>query len=371
MDDFAFDNTLKSGRLRDILRQCIADGLWKPGDRLPSEPELVTLYRVSRSTVREAITALVYQGLLYRIHGKGTFVAEEKPDYRTLAVVFPYLFFSESSPLSAGTDVVPRLMQAIEGEARRVGANLLLYLDNHLPALERENIVNLLDRKVDGVLLNYIGGDRNRDSVERIRESGTPLVLIDRYLDDLPVDFVVTDNVLGAYGATRALIAQGFERVVHVMSPTDNTAVRDRRLGYERAIAEAGLTPLIQVVEERQINKRGQEVASEEERAFRQARALLESVEPPFAIFATDAPILAGLWRAIQEHNLPHDHIAFGCFDEPFVDFPKTVFSLKVIQPFAEIGRQAIQILQERIAGTGPDEPCHVFLAPEIITSKI
>jgi DNA-binding LacI/PurR family transcriptional regulator len=371
MEAFSFDSTLKSDRLRDLLRQTLTDGTWQVGDRLPSEPELATTYGVSRSTVREAITSLVQEGLLYRLHGKGTFVAEEKPEHRTLAVVLPYLFFSDALPLSAGTDVVPRLMQAIEGEARRAGANILLYLDNHLPSLERENIANLLDRHVDGVLLNYIGGERNRDAVESIRAAGVPLVLVDRYIDDLPTDFVVTDNALGAYRATRLLIAQGFSRVVHITSPGDNTALRDRRAGYEKAMAEAGCPTQVLTVEERQIDELGMDKVSEEERAYQLARTLLDTIELPFAVFATDSPILAGLWRAFQDHGLPHDRLAFACFDEPFIHFPKTVFSLKVIQPFREIGQRSVSILQERIAGTGPTEPYRVFLEPEIIASKV
>ncbi|MES2463031.1 MAG: GntR family transcriptional regulator [Armatimonadota bacterium] len=371
MDDYSFDNTLKSDRLRDVLKQSLITESLQPGDRLPSEPELVTRYKVSRSTVREAITALVQEGLLYRIQGKGTFVAEPKPEHRTLAVVLPYLFFSDSLPLSAGTDVVPRLMQAVEAEARRVGANILLYLDNHLPALERENIANLLERRVDGVLLNYIGNGRNLDAVQRIGDSGVPLVLIDRYIEGMPLDFVVTDNALGAYRATKLLIAQGFPRVVHITSPGENSALRDRRAGYERAMREEELPHLVLSIEERHIDEQGMDTVSEEERAYRLAQTLLQTVELPFAVFTTDSPILAGLWRAILDHGLPHDRLAFACFDEPFVNFPKTVFSLKVIQPFREIGRRSINILQERIAGTGPAEPYQIFLEPEIITSKV
>lgn len=371
MDDYSFDNILKSDRLRDLLRQGILDGTAKPGDRLPSETELTARYRVSRSTVREAITALAQEGLLYRIHGKGTFVAEARPEHRTLAVIMPYLFFSDSTQLGAGTDVIPRLMQSIEGEARRAGANILLYLDNHLPARERENIDNLLERRVHGVLLNYIGGEENLDAVERIREAGVPLVLIDRYIENLPVDFVVTDNELGAYRATRLLIAQGFPRVVHIKSPGDNSALRDRRAGYERAMAETGLPSRILSVEEPQVDAHGVDKVSEEDRAYRMARTLLETVEPPLAVFATDAPILAGLWRAIQDHGLLHDRIAFACFDEPFISFPGNVFSLKVIQPFREIGHRSVAILQERMAGTGQAEPYRIFIEPEIITNKV
>ena len=258
VDDYSFDNTLKSDRLREILRQNIAGGNFQPGDRLPSEPELVARYKVSRSTVREAITALAQEGILYRIQGKGTFVAEAKPEHRTFAVMLPFLFFNDSAPFGAGTDVSPRLMQAIEGEARRVQANILLYLNHRHPALEKENIENLLERQVDGVLLNFVRGGANRESIERIRESGIPLVFIDHFMPGASHDFVVTDNALGAYRACRVLAACGFPRVVHVTSSSDHTALRDRRAGYERAMHEMDLPAEVLFVEGAPIDAVGQ-----------------------------------------------------------------------------------------------------------------
>jgi len=58
--------------IRDALRARIADGFWE--DRLPSEPELVKLFEASRETVRKALGMLEAEGLIYRMHGKGTFV---------------------------------------------------------------------------------------------------------------------------------------------------------------------------------------------------------------------------------------------------------------------------------------------------------
>ena len=46
-----------------------------PDAAIPSERELMATYGVSRATVRKAIESLVADGLLHRIHGKGTFVA--------------------------------------------------------------------------------------------------------------------------------------------------------------------------------------------------------------------------------------------------------------------------------------------------------
>ena len=65
-------------QLATILRQKIEDGDWQPRSPIPSERQLEVLYNVSRTTIREAIDALVRQGYLYREHGRGTFVSPEK-----------------------------------------------------------------------------------------------------------------------------------------------------------------------------------------------------------------------------------------------------------------------------------------------------
>jgi DNA-binding GntR family transcriptional regulator len=56
------------------LRAAILDGRYPPGGALPSEPELVRRYGVSRPTVRKAIDTLVSEGLAYVMRGRGSFV---------------------------------------------------------------------------------------------------------------------------------------------------------------------------------------------------------------------------------------------------------------------------------------------------------
>lgn len=64
-------------QLEEYIKQKIKERVYLPGESLPTERELTELFGVSRMTVRQAITNLVHQGVLYRTHGKGAFVSKE------------------------------------------------------------------------------------------------------------------------------------------------------------------------------------------------------------------------------------------------------------------------------------------------------
>jgi len=70
----------KHAQLRDRLAD-LATALG-PDATIPSERELMTSFGVSRATVRRAIEALIVDGLLHRVHGKGTFVARPRLESR-------------------------------------------------------------------------------------------------------------------------------------------------------------------------------------------------------------------------------------------------------------------------------------------------
>jgi len=61
-------------KIVDQLKEDIVNGKYKPGDKIPSEPELMKLYSVGRSTVRDAIKTLAVSGILNIQQGSGTFV---------------------------------------------------------------------------------------------------------------------------------------------------------------------------------------------------------------------------------------------------------------------------------------------------------
>ncbi len=67
-------STPKYRQLSDLIRQRIARGELAPGDQIPSEAQLGHSYKISRITIRQALSDLERDGLLERVPGKGTFV---------------------------------------------------------------------------------------------------------------------------------------------------------------------------------------------------------------------------------------------------------------------------------------------------------
>lgn len=66
-------------RIQQQIRQGIASGLYAPGDRIPSEPELAAGFDTTRATVARALQELVFDGTITRRAGSGSFVAPRSP----------------------------------------------------------------------------------------------------------------------------------------------------------------------------------------------------------------------------------------------------------------------------------------------------
>ena len=66
-------------RIREELRAHILGGAWQPNDALPSERDLMAQYGVSRITVRQALGDLQKESLIFKLAGKGAYVAQARP----------------------------------------------------------------------------------------------------------------------------------------------------------------------------------------------------------------------------------------------------------------------------------------------------
>lgn len=126
------------GQIRDVLRAQILDGRYAPGCQVPSESALGQTFSASRITVRQALGALQSEGLIYKVHGKGSFVSRPK----AFQNVDSLQGFAEQLS-TRGHEVLNRLLSLAHGPAApAVAARLQLPEGAQATAIRRLRLVD-------------------------------------------------------------------------------------------------------------------------------------------------------------------------------------------------------------------------------------
>lgn len=333
-----------------------------PGALFPSEHELAAEFGVARLTVRRAVERLAGQGVLRRERGLGTFVADPaRATPRSAAGTLTFL-------LPGMTSIVHlRTLAGAEEEARAHGFQLVVAHADRDPALEARHITAALSSGTAGLLLWPLGGETDRAPLNRLSAAGVPFVLVDRYLEERADDHVVVDDVAGAYAATAHLAELGHRRIaLALFEDTDVSAVRLRREGYRRALADHGLVadPTLEV-----------RVPARTEGAVLTAMAPLAEhlvgLSPaPTAAFCVNDHLAEALLVVLERQGVAvPDHFSVAGFDG-LAYMPTRLRLTTVHRPTAGMGREAVRLLVSRLHGGSDAPPQRVVLPVELVVGE-
>lgn len=125
-------------QLKRIIEGKIETGKWKSGDKISSENELRTEYKISRNTVQKALDELVQEGVLERKQGRGTFVARPKIE-QSLTSFYSFSKVMESQGMNP-KDII--LSINIEKANKKVAKRLQLDASDEVFALQRLRYAN-------------------------------------------------------------------------------------------------------------------------------------------------------------------------------------------------------------------------------------
>jgi len=202
-------------------------------------------------------------------------------------------------------------------------------IDSDLRLIER-----MREHHVDGILLI----SSPTTSLKGMDLAGLPLVALDRPVRGAAVDFVTTEDRLGARDAVTHLLGHGYERIACLGLDRQLHTIHERIVGYEEAMREHHLSPLRYVCCEDKVT------------AVRVLRKLLSAKRPVQALFTLNSTTTIAMLEALDEMHcsVPNDVAFFSFGDFPLADVYRPRIST-VRQPTEELGEQATKLLIDLI----------------------
>nr|WP_034610043.1 LacI family DNA-binding transcriptional regulator [Cellulomonas sp. URHD0024] len=245
--------------------------------------------------------------------------------------------------------------RAVEDVAAERGVAVFAASTDEQPQREKDLVAAFSSRRVDGLIISASGVDQNYLNPEL--QTGTPVVMVDRPPVGIDVDTVLVDNLAGAKGATNHLLRAGHRRIACLGDlPTIATASQ-RRAGYLRALADAGVP-----TDDRLLGEGLHDIDA----AFRAVHRLLCEEDPPTALFTSQNLVTIGAIRALRSLGLQHEVALVGFDDFPLADLMDPAVTVVAQDPTA-IGRVAAERVFARLEGdTAP--PRQIVLPTQLIT---
>jgi LacI family transcriptional regulator len=231
------------------------------------------------------------------------------------------------------------LAHAIEREAARAGYSLLLADTHDQPERELRAIVDLVGRRVDGVIL--APSAEPTAALELLRRRAVPTVLLDRFVP-VELDQIATENIRPTAMLVEHLAELGHRRIGMIAGLEGLPTSEERIEGYRRGLASSSLSFDPGLV------ARGD---SDAEPARAAVHRLLALAEPPSALVVTNNRMTIGVMRALREASLevPGDIalVAFDDFEWADLFHPRLT---TIAQATTQLGEQSVAMLLTRLA---------------------
>ncbi len=251
-------------------------------------------------------------------------------------------------------------VRGIEEIANAARYNVMICQTYDNAEKEIATVEALLNARVDGIIASYGKATTDFDHFIKVKEKGIPLILFDRFNDDLNVSQVVIDDFLGAFNATQHLIDQGCKRIAHFTDPRKISIYEERLRGYKEALRTNGL-PFDQslVVENNLQLEDGRSGMLQ----------LLTLPQLPDAVFSASAYALLGAMQVLKSKgiNIPEQVALAGFSDEPFASVTDPGLTM-VDQHSLQMGNAAAEIFLREISDeTRISSPQKIILVPDLI----
>ncbi len=248
--------------------------------------------------------------------------------------------------------------RGVEDYAQAAGYAVILCNSDEAHDKERRYLRVLEEQRVRGILITPVHG--RSPELRRIRDRGTPVVLLDRPGSHAQCSVAVDDRRGGEIAVTY-LLGLGHRSIALVNGPTAIRQCADRRWGAYRAVEQAGLDPAAVLTEVTvpAMNPRGGVAAADD---------LLRDVRTITAVFCANDMLALGLLRGLSQAgvNVPGDIAVVGYDDIEFAA-DAAVPLTSVRQPKYQLGRAAAELLLDEADHPAEHEHRRIVFTPELV----
>ena len=351
----------KRQQIVEAVRDRIRSGALRPGDRVPSDSELVREFGVSRPTVAKALRELQAHGLVQRKVGAGTYVLRnELHAPRHFGLLIPGL---------GTTEIFEPICARMAAAAQDYGHSILWGADSLRSGAgsEADRALELcqhfVQSKVAGVFfapIELVQGQEaiNEKIVATLSKAKIPIVLLDRdyvaYPDRSHIDLIGIDNRRVGYIVTHHLFRQGCNRVIFIARERSAATIDARIAGFmEAVVKDSGAfdSKLVHRCDPRDL---------------KYVRKMIAQLKPDGIVCGND--VTAGHFMQTLDQleiDIPRDMRVVGIDDVKYAELLRVPLTT-MRQPCAAIGEAAFHAMLNRVEN--PDAPGRdILLSCELV----
>ena len=242
-------------KIIDELKERIRTGDFEYDVPFVTEEKITKEYNVSRITAIRALDELEKIGVIYRKRGSGSFVTENgieildgvQNDTNEKETVFikrnkELLLIALVLPFDVKRGGMMECFNGINDLLNSENCFVRVYNTNGKNETEATVLRELLDNDIDGVICYPKNDNKNLEIFNQFLTKNIPLVVIDKYIENMPISYVVPDNYNGARELCNYAIEAGHDRI-GFFSVTDFSGVcslRERYMGYAMSMNDHG-----------------------------------------------------------------------------------------------------------------------------------
>jgi len=251
------------------------------------------------------------------------------------------------------------IVKGIENTAREMGYNIILCDTSEEYEQEKLAVQMMLEKRVDGLLITP--SQTEYGDILGLKRKKIPFVLLARHFDLVESDYVIPDEIKGAFSATDHLIKKSHKKILFINGPNYISSARERLVGYKRALQEHA------ILFDESLVKEG---ALKMEDGYRIMKEMLSTTTEFTAIFAYCDFVALGIIQALKEKKfkIPEDVAIMGYDDVIFARFLEVPLTTVHI-PKYELGKEAMKLLKKKIEGK-IQEPQSVILETKLLIRK-